>query len=50
MVVPITVEVQLVLVFIYCFVNFEFEIFGTSIMKSILLVNLLKDIMSVCFP
>jgi hypothetical protein len=50
MAVPVTIEVQLVLVFIYCCVNFKFEIFGTRIMKSILLVNLLKDIMSMCFP
>jgi len=44
----VTLEVQLILVCVYCFVNFEFEIMETNIMKSILLVNLLKSIMSVC--
>lgn len=39
----VTLEVQLILVCIYCFVNFEFEIMETNIMNSILLVNLLKS-------
>lgn len=50
MAVTVTLEAQLILVSIYCFVNFEFEIIETSIMKSILPVNLLKNIMSMCFP
>lgn len=44
----VTIEVQLILVCIYCFVNFEVEVMETDIMKSILLVNLLKSVMSIC--
>jgi hypothetical protein len=44
----VTLEVQLILVCINYFVNLEFEIMETDIMKSILLVNLLKSVMSIC--